>query len=168
MLKDVLKDTKYGYTSNSEKEFIIKIDTEFERLGYTSGGATSHGFCWGKDMIIYQKKGVKSNKSYARIYLRDDGAILRMYFSKVDKQSDFIKNSKPHIKEVFTGDFGNCKHCKNENDEGFCKFQKIYSIDGMNIQKCNGNTFYFFKPKIELITDYIEVFSTFYPPKRRK
>ena len=37
-------------------------------------------------MIIYTKAGVKSKKSYARIYLRENDLILRMYFSSVDGQ----------------------------------------------------------------------------------
>lgn len=35
-------------------------------------------------MIVCIKAGVKSKKSYARIYLRDNDLILRLYFSQVD------------------------------------------------------------------------------------
>ncbi len=166
MISDVLNDEKFGYISDPDRKFIDMIDAEFERLGYTCSGETVEGHCWGNDMIIYRKKGVKSDKSYARIYLRDDGLVLRLYFSKVDKHREFIEKAKPHIKEVFVGDFGKCKHCKYSRDDNSCRFQKIYTIDGRRIEKCNGATFWFQKPKMEFIPDYIELFEVFYPKKR--
>lgn len=85
--------------------------------------------------------------------------MLRLFFNKVSKHAVYISGLLSYIKTVFTGDYGNCKHCKGDN----CKFRKDYEIDGMGYEKCNGTTFEFRGPKREDIPDYIELFQEFYP-----
>jgi hypothetical protein len=82
-MEDLLKEETYSFVSPRDKKFIIAFDAEMDRLGYTSNQTIGDGYCWGRKMIIYTKAGVKSKKSYARIYLRENDLILRMYFSSV-------------------------------------------------------------------------------------
>jgi hypothetical protein len=117
-------------------------------------------------MLIYRKSGVKSEKVFARIYLRDDNIVLRLFLNNVDRHRGFIENAPAYIKEVFTGDQGKCQHCHNEED-GDCRFRKTYTIDGRFIEKCNGITFEFHDPGISKIPDYIALFTEFYPDRKR-
>ncbi|HOO97447.1 MAG TPA: hypothetical protein PKV16_06865 [Caldisericia bacterium] len=169
MLKTILSTDKYDYITQPHKLFIIAFDKQVENLGYTCGGEIGEGFCWGREMIIYTKAGVKSKKSYARIYLRDDGIKLRFYFSKIDSHRSYIENLPKHLKGVFTGDFGKCNHCKYEDKKADeCKFRKIYTIDNKQYEKCNGMTFYMPSVEIDKIPEYIELFQEFYSPRKRK
>jgi hypothetical protein len=115
------------------------------------------GFCWGRYMIIYRKANTKSKTVYARIYIRESGIVLRLFFNGVTKHSDYIENSPDYIKNVFTGSYGDCKHCKGES----CKFRKTYEIGGIKIEKCNGCTFEFYEPTTEKLPAYIDLFKTF-------
>ena len=112
-------------------------------------------------MIIYSKSGIKSKKIIARIYIKDDCIILRLYLNKIDKHRNYIENTPEHIKSVFINDNGRCDHCHNENN-GKCKFRKAYTLDGKFIEKCNGKTFEFHHPNIEKLEDYLELLSEFY------
>lgn len=85
-MRDLLEDAAFRFIRSEHKNFIVAFDDEMNRLGYTSGGTIGNGYCRGRKMIIYTKAGVKSKKSYARLYLRENALILRMYFSNVDKQ----------------------------------------------------------------------------------
>ena len=59
---------------------------------------------------------------------------------------------------IFTGDYGTCKHCKGDN----CKFRKDYEIDGIKYEKCNGTTFELQDPKLEYLADYLALFEEFF------
>ena len=74
-MEDLLKEETYSFVSPRDKKFIIAFDAEMDRLGYTSNQTIGDGYCWGRKMIIYTKAGVKSKKSYARIYLRENDLI---------------------------------------------------------------------------------------------
>lgn len=87
-----------------------------------------------------------------------------MFFSNVTKHAAYISTSPDFIKNVFTGDYGTCKHCKGDN----CKFRKDYEIDGVKFEKCNGTTFEFYDPHIENIPEYLALFQEFYPAKKQK
>jgi hypothetical protein len=69
-MKTLLKDEAYGFVKDRDKDFTIAFDSEMERLGYTCDNSIGDGYCWGKKMVIYTKAGVKSKKSYARIYIK--------------------------------------------------------------------------------------------------
>jgi hypothetical protein len=162
----LLDEPRFDYVSTTDKAFVQAFDNEMTRLGYTHGGAIGDGFCWGRHMLIYRKQGVKSQTVYARVYLREADIVLRLFFNNIDKQRTHIEQATEHIKQVFTGPFGDCHHCHNEKD-GQCRFRKTYSIDDVFIEKCNGNTFWFFKPMQEKLPDYINLFTAFYPPRKR-
>ena len=166
-MEAILQEQQFDFISPHDRQFILAFDAEMTRLGYDCGGRIGPGYCWGKYMLIYTKTGGKSKNVYARIYLRETGIALRMFFSDVDKHRAFIENAPRHIKEAFTGPAGDCRHDKNEKD-GKCKFRKIYTIDGRLIEKCNGETFAFGSPRLEDLPDYLALFEEFYPGKKAR
>lgn len=167
-MKDLLKDEAYDFVSPGDKEFIVAFDTEMNRLGYTCSQTIGDGYCWGRKMIIYTKAGVKSKKSYARIYLRGNDLILRMYFSNVDKQRQAIEQAPGYIQQAFTGDYGACRHCHNMKEDGSCSHRKSYTLHDKQYEFCDGFAFWFFSPNLEGIQEYIKQFLAFYPEKRRR
>lgn len=167
-MKDLLKEEAYSFVSSKDKEFIIAFDAEMDRQGYTSSQTIGDGYCWGRKMIIYTKAGVKSKKSYARIYLREDDLILRMYFSNVDKQRQAIELAPDYIQQAFTGDYGVCKHCHNMKEDGSCSHRKSYTIHSKQYEFCDGFAFWFFSPDLARIPEYIKLFLAFYPEKGKR
>lgn len=166
-MKNLLKDETYDFIKANSKNFIVTFDAEMSRRGYTCGKSIGDGYCWGRKMIIYTKSGVKNKKSYARIYIRDDNLVLRMYFSNIDKQRETIEQAPDYIQEAFIGDYGTCKHCHNMKD-GACSHQKRYTINGKRYEICDGFAFWFFEPNINRLPEYIKLFLAFYPEKKRK
>lgn len=165
-MKETLREERFIFMSNDDKAFMIAFDDEMTKLGYHSGGTIGNGYCWGKYMVIYTKIGVKSKKVYARIYIRENDIVLRLYFSKVGAHHEFIEQAPDYIKDVFVSEYGNCNCCHNDKN-GVCKFRKVYKIDNHLIEKCNGRTFEFYNPTIEKLADYIELFSEFYSRRKR-
>lgn len=162
----LLNDARFDFISGTDKGFIFAFDDEMNKLGYGFGGKIGSGYCWGKYMLIYRKSGVKSEKVFARIYIRDTSIVLRLFLNAVDKHRAYVEKAPAHIKEVFAGEDGNCQHCHNEK-EGMCRFRKTYTIDNRLLAKCNGITFEFHNPSIERIPDYITLFTEFFPNKKR-
>jgi hypothetical protein len=111
---------------------------------------------------------VKSQKVYARIYLRDEDIALRLFLSGIDKHRQYIEQASAHIKDVFTNEFSDCHHCHNQKEDGTCKFRKSYTLHGVFYEKCNGNTFWFFQSESEKMADYIGLFTEFYPARKQK
>lgn len=168
-IEDMIQDKKYGFINKEGKDFIADFDSEMVRLGYTSNGNISNGFCWGKYMIIYTKSGVKSQKSYARIYIQENGSTcLRMYFSDVDKHREAVETAPEFIQKAFASEFGACKHCHNKKDDGSCMHRKSYTIANAAYEKCDGFTFYFTNPNSSNIPEYVKLFTAFYPERKRK
>lgn len=165
-MKQILKEERFDFISDDDKEFMIAFNNELTKLGYHFGGTIGSGFCWGKYMVIYTKVGVKSKKVYARIYIRGDSIVLRLFFSKIDSHREFIENTPEYIKEVFVGGYGKCSHCKDDKN-GVCKFRKTYTIHNQLIEKCNGKTFEFHNPNLEKLPDYINIFTEFYSRRKR-
>jgi hypothetical protein len=167
-MKTLLTEERFDFITPENKEFIVIFNEEMKKLGYDFGNNIDSGFCWGKYMIIYSKTGVKSKKVTARIYIRDKGLVLRLFFSNIDKHRDYIVKAPKYIKEVFTGDHGRCNHCRDDKEE-ICKFRKIYTIEDSVIEKCSGVTFEFWNPDLEKLPDYMNLMREFYPmPKRTK
>lgn len=167
-MKNLLKDEAYRFVSSKDKEFITVFDAEMNRLGYTCSQTIGDGYCWGRNMIIYTKAGVKSKKSYARIYLRENDLILRMYFSNVDKQRQAIEQAPDYVQQAFTGDYGACGHCHNMKEDGSCSHRKSYTIHSKRYELCDGFAFWFYSPDLLKIPEYIKLFLAFYPEKKRK
>lgn len=164
-MENVLKDPRYDCICTADKEFITAFDSGMNELGYTCGNHFGDGYCWGRYMLIYRKSGVKSKKVYARVYVRDGGIALRFFFSDIDRHRAYVESAKPHIKDIFTDTHGDCGHCQGKND-GICKFRKSYTIDGRQIDKCNGVVFEIREPEIGYLSDYMDLFTVFYPRKR--
>jgi len=116
---------------------------------------------WVRYMITYTKTGAK--KVITRIYIRDDGIVLRMHFSNIDKHRAYIENAVEHIKSAFTGDLGSCG-CNPRNEN--CRHRKTYTIDGKKIEKCGGAEFEFWTPTVEKSADYTALLEKFYPSKK--
>lgn len=160
----MLQEERFGYVSAADKAFVCAFVERMAALGYDFGDTIGSGYCWAPYMLVFTRSGVKNKNVVARIYLRDTGIILRLYFSDIDRRRAYIEAAPPHIKQVFVGDFGACQHCHNEKN-GACKFRKTYTIDGRFIEKCNGNTFYFARPELAAMDDYLALFGEFYPAK---
>lgn len=161
MIEEQLEEQEFQFISQANKNFIIAFTKALEGLGYTYNNSIGSGFCWGKYMLIFRRANVKSKNVAARIYIKEDSIILRLFFNNVTKHAPYISAAPGYIKRAFTGEYGNCKHCKGEH----CKFRKDYEIDGVAVEKCNGTTFEFPAPALEHLTDYINLFLEFYPKK---
>lgn len=166
-MKTILAEERFDIISGENKAFIIEFDNEISKLGYSFGDSIGSGYCWGKYMIIYSKVGVKSKQVAARIYIRENSIVLRLFLNKIDKHREYVENAKPFIKEVFTGEHGKCKHCHNDKG-GICKFRKTYTLENNYIEKCNGVTFEFWEPDLDKLPDYISLLKEFYPTRKTK
>lgn len=155
-MKTILSEDRFNIITAENKAFILAFDNEISKLGYSFGGNIGNGYCWGKYMIIYSKVGIKSKKVIARIYIRENSIVLRLYLNKIDRHREYIENSKFFIKEVFIGEHGKCNHCHNDKD-GICRFRKTYTLENNYIEKCNGITFEFWEPSLEKLPDYISL-----------
>ncbi len=167
MLNEMLNEERFGFICPANKAFMLAFDGEMAGLGYDFGGKIGSGYCWGKYMLIYTKTGVKSKNVYARIYVREESIILRLFLNGIDKHREFIESAPGYIKEVFAGPRGDCVH-DHDGQDGSCKFRKTYTLDGRFIEKCNGITFEFFDPDVQKLKDYISLFTEFYPKKKEK
>lgn len=165
MLNKSLQEPRFDFISAEQKSFIISFDDQMRENGYDFGEEIGNGYCWGKYMLIYRKSGRKSDKVYARIYLREPKIVLRLFLNNINKHQKYIENSAPFIKEVFTGAHARCEHCHNEKD-GHCRFRKSFTIDGLFYEKCSGSTFEFHDPTQEKIMQYMDLFKEFYGRKQ--
>jgi len=162
-IKEILSEERFHIVSEADKAFIVAFDEEIGKFEYDFGGSIGGGICWGKYMVIYSKKGAKNKNIVARIYIRENDIVLRLFINNVDKHRAFIEKAPEHIKAVFTGDHGNCScNPKKEN----CRARKTYAIDGRKIEKCSGIVFEFRNPTIAKLPDYVDLLAEFYPPKK--
>lgn len=161
-MKTILTEERFNIITAENKAFILAFDNEISKLGYSFGSNIGSGACWGKYMIIYSKIGVKSKKVAARIYITENSIVLRLFLNNIDNHREYIESTKNYIKEVFTGEHGNCHHCHNDKG-GTCKFRKYYTLENKYIEKCNGITFEFREPNLDKLPDYLGLLKEFYP-----
>lgn len=166
-MKNILAEERFNFISSEDKDFIIVFDNEISKLGYGFGDNIGSGYCWGKYMIIYSKLGVKNKQVAARIYIRENSIVLRLFLNKIDKHREYIENAKPFIRDVFTGEHGKCQRCHNDKG-GTCKFRKTYTLNNNYIEKCNGITFEFWESNLEKLPDYMGLLKEFYPVRKMK
>ena len=166
-MKTILEEERFDFVSKENKDFILAFNDEITKLGYDFGGNIGSGFCWGRYMVIYSKTGVKNKQVAARIYIRENSIVLRLFLNQIDKHREYIEKSKDFIKDVFINDFGRCKHCRDEKQEN-CKFRKSYHLDDELIEKCNGVTFEFWEPNLNKLPDYINLLKEFFPLRRKR
>ena len=169
-MKELLLDEKYNFISENDKQFIAAFDKAITKAGYESNGINPY-VCFGRYKIEYCKTGLKTKKYVARFYFRDSGAVLRMYFTNIDKHREYIENAPEFIKKPFTDSNGKCKQCDKNGGgigkKGKCSFKKSYTIDRVFYEKCAGDTFYFSMDNLENIPKYIELLKTFYPDRKK-
>lgn len=163
-MRTFLDEPRFDFITGDDRDFILAFNDEMTRLGYDFGGNISSGYCWGRYMLIYRKTNVKSERVYARIYIREPRVVLRLFLNDIDKHREYLESATPCIKEVFTGPHADCQHCHNEKN-GVCRFRKTYTLDGRLIEKCNGITFEFHEPSIPKLRDYIDLLNEFYPSR---
>jgi len=165
-MESILKEPRFDFLSDKSRAFLLAFDHEMEALGYYFGQSIGNGYCWGRFMVIYRKRGAKSNQVYARVYLRDNDIVLRLFLNRIDKHRAYLEQAEPFILAPFTGERGNCAHCHNEKNSS-CKFRKSYTLFDRNIDKCNGITFEFFEPDLMRLPGYLALFREFYPQKKQ-
>jgi len=169
-MKNLLSDEKYNFISEKDKQFIVAFDDAITKAGYESNGIQPY-VVFGKYKIEYFRAGLKTQKYLARIYIRDEEIVLRMYFSNIDKHREYIEKSPDFIKSPFINDYMRCnegKRCGGIGDKnGICRYRKTYTIDNTVYNKCAEQSFMFFQPDISHAEKYIELLTTFYPDRKR-
>jgi len=148
-MKDILNKKSYDCISDNDKAFIIAFDEAMNGLGYD---------CWNTG-FIYSKTGLKSKNKIAQIFISENEIKLRFYFKKINDHCTYIEKAPTHIKDAFAFEGGDC-YC-----DGPCKGLRKYTIDGQLYDKCSHKMVYFNKPTIERLSDYIALFTEFYPVK---
>ena len=158
MIDAMLKESRFDFMSEKDKDFVAQMTAALLELGYTFGDTITDGICWGKYMLIFRKQNVKSKKVYARIYIKDDSVAFRLFLSDITKHSAFVSAAPAHIKSVFAGASGACGHCRGDE----CRFRKSFELDGKLIEKCNGEVFTFEGASSDKIPDYLALLCEFY------
>ncbi|MCL2059395.1 MAG: hypothetical protein FWH01_10125 [Oscillospiraceae bacterium] len=158
-IEERLTEERFSIISEPDKAFILAFSKNISELNYDCGGHIGWGACWGRYMVIYSKLGTKSKQVAARIFIRDDGIVLRLFFNNVDKHTQYIENAPEHIKSVFIGTHGDC-NCSPKKEN--CKMRKTYAINGKQIEKCSGVVFEFHQPDIMKLPDYLRLLREFY------
>ena len=164
-IEERLNEERFNIISEPDKSFIIAFSREIEGLGYDFGGIIGWGACWGPYMVIYSKVGVKSKQVAARIFIRENRIVLRLFLNNIDKHTSYIENAPEHIKTVFVGTHGNCR-CNPQKEN--CKMRKTYILDGKTIEKCSGVVFEFHQPTMAKLPDYMGLLREFYPDGDRR
>jgi hypothetical protein len=163
-IQDFLTERRFDVITAANKEFIVAFDREIKDFGYDFGGVVTSGNVWSPIVIVYGKTGTKSRPCAARIYIKDDGIMFRLYLNKVDNHRQYIENAPAHIKNAFTSDTGRCTFCWDK-----CLSQHTgYTVDGQLIQKCQHHKFFFDEPSLEKLPDYIDLLKEFYTRKTKK
>ena len=133
-IEERLTEERFNIVSELDKTFILAFSREIAELGYDFGGHIGWGACWGRYMVIYSKVGVKSKQVAARIFIRENGIVLRLFFNNVDKHTGYIENTPEYSKHVFTGNTAIVVATPRRELQN----EKTYTIDGKQIEKCSG------------------------------
>ena len=112
----------------------------------------------------------RQKKYIARVYFREDRIVLRLYFSGIDKHSDYIESASDFIKKPFVDESHGCKmpDCKGMITNGKCRYRKTYSISGTPYIKCAEQSFMYYNMDAKNAERYTEPLMKFYPIKKRK
>ena len=168
-MEKLLADEKFSFVSEQDKAFIVAFDAAMLAAGYENNGIQPY-VVFGRHKIEYSKAGLKTKKYVARIYLRDDGIALRLYFTDVDRHRGTIEGAPDFIKAPFVNDRGRCKQCDQNGGgigrKGKCAFKKTYTIDGVLHEKCAGDNYFFNSHDIGNVPRYIDLLAAFYPGRK--
>jgi hypothetical protein len=157
-MRDTTAVTDLGFITEEDRKFIDAISGEMDAAGY--GRNIDPGYCWGRYMFTFRKKNLKNPKNAARIYLREDGIVLRFFLPDIDAHWEYIEHAPAMIRESFVNDFGNCRHCHNEKN-GACNFRRSWTLFGIRHEKCSDSTIQYFRPSIEHVGEYMDLFREF-------
>lgn len=138
-MSQLLVQSNFEFICPKDKAFVAAFDREMNRLGYASGG------------------------EYIRRFLLWKIIVCRLYLSDIDKHRAEIEGAPPFIQEAFIGDFPSCDHCHDKTE---CIHQKLYMLGGAQYEICDGKAFWFFRPCVEQLSDFICLFATFYTTKK--
>ena len=165
-IKELLATATFNFVAEKDKQFIIAFNDEMSKAGYMNNGVQPY-VVFGKYKIEYCKAGLKTKKYVARIYFRDNGIVLRMYFSDIDKSRDYIEKAPDFIKKPFIDGHSRCKGdgCKGMIVNNKCRYRKSYVIDGEPYVKCSESAFMFKKPDACNAKEYVNLLTAFYPNK---
>ena len=135
---EILSENRFKNISESDKSFIIAFDKVMKEMGYDSDGKIG-------SEITYKKTGGKSKATFARVYMRGDHIVLRLYFKDIDNHRAYIENAPEHIKhgfvienlpqrvlDTFALKDGDCIVCSK-----VCEFAERYTSDGHECVKCS-------------------------------
>jgi len=176
-MEKLLDEERFNFVTKENKTFILEFTKQIRSLNYDFDGTIGNGFNWGNYQIIYSLNGIKNSRNIiSRIFLRDNCTIisgdkeinfkksiaLRLYFSNINKHTNYIMEAPIHIKERFTNNSGMCNYCAEQ-----CYKRKIYTIERKEMVKCR-DIFEYDKPKIKDIKDYIGILKEFYGKKDNK
>ena len=157
-------DKKFEIVSAPDKEFIMAFDKAMNEFGYNCGDVVNRRK--DKRIIQYKKIGVKSSPFVAQIQISDGNISLHYQFKnridfnrKMEKLRDYIENAPEHIKNAFLFNNNPCKYCKENCNKYF------YTLHGKLYEVC-GAEFEFSQFNVEKLSDYMELLSKFYPPKK--
>jgi len=136
LLKQPIRGLQFAAIGLSYFGALI-ISTRGDLLGFHMESPLGFALAMGSTVIwaLFWIFGVKD----------DLDPVLRLFLNKIDDHRRFIEEAPDHIKKVFTGEHGRCKHCKNQKGDD-CRFRKTYTIDDSLIEMCNGVTFEFWEP----------------------
>lgn len=140
--------------------FLEAFDKGMEGLGYTSERRDDG------TQMVYMKAGVKSEKPYVRVFADRRGLVLRFHLFKVEKHADFIADAPSHIRDVFAGPGGGCRHCTDDKEDR-CGYRRTYVLDGEQIEKCGFSAFCFRDVDVSEVDDYVAMFREFYPERKK-
>ena len=168
-MKNQLLDERYSFVSEKDKEFIIAFNDSMLSAGYENNGIQPY-VVFGKYKIEYYKPGTKTKKFIARIYFREDGIVLRLYFSDIDKHREYIESAPDFIKKPFVDESHGCKmpDCKGMITNGKCRYRKTYNIGGTPYIKCAEQSFMYYNMDAKNAESYTEPLIKFYPTKKRQ
>ena len=166
-MKNLLSNEIYNFISLKEKDFIIAFDNAMTTNGYANNAIQPY-VVFGKYKIEYYNPAVKTKKYIARIYLRDEGAVLRLYFSSIDKHRDYIESAADFIKKPFVDDSHKCNspNCKGMITNGKCRYMKRYMLFDTHYLKCAEQSFMFYEMEAKNASSYVELLTAFYPIKK--
>jgi hypothetical protein len=166
-VNELLTDDIYNFISQKDKDFIIAFNECMIKAGYENNGIQPY-VVFGKYKIEYYKPGSKTKKYIARIYIRDNETVLRLYFSNIDKRRACIEKSPDFIKKPFVDDSHLCKpNCKGMITNGKCRYQKTYTLDGVPFVKCAEQSFMYYSMDANNASKYVELLAAFYPVKKQ-
>ena len=80
-MEEMLFERRFNIISKQDKAFIIALDGAINELGYDFGGVIDSGYRWSPLMIIYGKTGTKNRAVAARIFIRNNSIVLRLFLT---------------------------------------------------------------------------------------